>query len=85
MSTYSVFEARNSLSKLIAESRAGAEVVIANRGEPVVKLVPIDGGEPLTSGADVAGWLTAHRLPPRLMRTAAQLDEQIADSREAWE
>lgn len=85
MSTYSVFEARNGLSRLIAEARTGAEVVIANRGEPVVKLVPVGDDAPLSSGAAVADWLAANRLPPRLARTAPQLEEQIAESREAWE
>ena len=35
-----ILEARNRLSQLIKAARAGEEVVIANRGEPVARLVP---------------------------------------------
>lgn len=85
MSTYSIYEARNGLSKLIAQSRAGTEVVIANRGRPVARVVPIMEGESDRSGTAVAAWLEAHALAPRLMRSAEALDEQIAENRGAWE
>ena len=35
-----ILEAKNRLSELIKSAQAGEEVVIANRGQPVVKLVP---------------------------------------------
>ena len=38
---YNVHDAKSQLSKLIEQALAGEEVVIANRGKPVVKLVPI--------------------------------------------
>ena len=85
MSTYSVFEARNGLSRLIAEARSGAEVVIANRGEPVVKLVPVAPAAPDTSGVAAAAWLAAHPLPARLARPADELDSQIVETRGSWE
>jgi prevent-host-death family protein len=37
-----VFEARNSLTSLITEVEAGAEITITRRGLPVARLVPID-------------------------------------------
>jgi prevent-host-death family protein len=39
-----VFEARNSLTSLITEVEAGAEITITRRGQPVARLVPIDSG-----------------------------------------
>lgn len=34
-----IFEAKNRLSELVQRAAAGEEVIIANRGKPVVKLV----------------------------------------------
>ena len=50
-----ILEARNRLSQLIKAARAGEEVVIANRGEPVARLVPaiITGAAAVTAGASV--------------------------------
>lgn len=42
MTTTSIHEAKTHLSKLIQKALAGEEVIIANAGKPVVKLVPID-------------------------------------------
>jgi prevent-host-death family protein len=36
-----IFEAKNRLSQLIRSVQAGEEVVIANHGEPVARLVPL--------------------------------------------
>ncbi|MDR1796161.1 MAG: type II toxin-antitoxin system Phd/YefM family antitoxin [Clostridiales Family XIII bacterium] len=43
--SYSIYEAKTNLSKLIAKAKAGFPVVITNRGEPqvVVKAVPKKG------------------------------------------
>ena len=38
-----ILEARNQLSRLIKAALAGEEVIIANRGEPVVRIVPARG------------------------------------------
>jgi prevent-host-death family protein len=85
MSVYSVFEARNGLSRLLTEARAGGEVVIANRGEPVARLVPVDDLNASATGANFAAWLEEHPLPQRLHRSGEALDAQIAESRSAWE
>jgi len=37
-----ILEAKNQLSKLVKAALAGEEVVIANNGQPVVRLVPIE-------------------------------------------
>jgi len=36
-----ILEAKNRLSELVRAARAGAEVVIAKNGQPMVRLVPI--------------------------------------------
>ena len=39
MAQFNVHEAKTRLSQLLAQAEAGEEVVIARRGEPVVRLV----------------------------------------------
>lgn len=85
MSRHSVLEARNNLSRLIAESRSGGDVVITNRGTPVVQLVPIAADDAEFTGAALADWLDAHPLPGRLQRPPEELDAQITDARGDWE
>ena len=41
MAQFSVHEAKTNLSRLIAETLAGGEVVIARGNVPVVRLVPV--------------------------------------------
>ena len=36
-----IFEAKSSLSSLVARAVAGEEIVIAKHGKPMVKLVPV--------------------------------------------
>lgn len=85
MTLHSVFDARNSLSRLIERSRAGEEVIITNRGRPVAQLVPIGPVDAPLTGAALVEWIAADPIPERLARTATELDAQIADARGAWE
>lgn len=85
MSTQNVLEARNNLSRLIAESQAGEDVVITKRGTPVARLVPIGSVDAVRSGRLLVEWIEQYPLPPRLARTAEELDAQIAENRDAWE
>ena len=41
-----VLEAKNRLSQLIRAAQAGEDVVIANRGAPVARLVPVRPKKP---------------------------------------
>lgn len=85
MSTYSVLDARNNLSRLIADARSGLEVVITNRGIPVAQITPITAiDEPLT-GPALVEWIEANPLPERLARSSADIEEQIRELRDAWE
>lgn len=87
MSTHSVAEAKNQLSRLIDRALKGEGVVITRRGEPVVELkpvlpVPTTTTRPATE-ADLE-WLRARRarLPPS-KTDAATLVRQMRD--EEWE
>jgi prevent-host-death family protein len=82
-------EARNQLSQLIRSVRAGAEVVIADGGEPVARLVAI-GDAPActvdTGGASaILDWLTRHPPPPDRQRSAEEIDAAIQTERASWE
>ena len=84
-----VFEAKNRLSQLIKAARAGEEVIIANRGEPVVRLVP--AGPAAASGADtgnaraILDWLRRHPLPAYARRSAEEIDAAIRLERSSWD
>ncbi|MGN7947230.1 type II toxin-antitoxin system Phd/YefM family antitoxin [Microbacterium sp. 22215] len=85
MSTHNVLEARNSLSRLIAESQAGGDVVITKRGTPVARIVPVGPVDVVRSGRLLVEWIEGNPLPERLTREASELDAQIEDSRDSWE
>lgn len=86
MSTYSVAEAKNQLSKLIDRALKGEGVVITRRGEQVVELRPIAPALKTTARATEADleWLRARRgrLPASKI-DAATLVRQMRD--EEWE
>ncbi|WP_337005342.1 MULTISPECIES: type II toxin-antitoxin system Phd/YefM family antitoxin [unclassified Microbacterium] len=85
MSTHNVLEARNNLSRLIADSQAGDDVVITKRGKPVAKLVPVGPVDLVRSGRFLVEWIEQNPVPRRLSRSSAELDAQIEESRNAWE
>jgi prevent-host-death family protein len=83
-----ILEAKNRLSKLIHAAVAGEEVIIANRGEPVARLVPALGPQSrpdLGSARAILDWLAAKPLPPYLRRTAKEIDAAIAEERTGWD
>lgn len=84
MEPVNILDARNRLSQLIAAAMDGEDVVIAKRGRPVVRLVPIDDGVDHT-GAELARWLTANPAAVGSARAPEDLDEQIARERAAWD
>lgn len=84
-----ILEAKNRLSQLIKSAQTGEEVVIANRGEPVARLVPVRGKaarnmEPGSPQAILA-WLKSHPLPDYARRTAKEIDADIQEARESWD
>jgi prevent-host-death family protein len=84
-----VFEARNRLSQLIKAAQAGEEVVIANRGEPVVRLVPAMTSTAVGAGTgsakSILDWLTSHPLPAYARRSAQEIDAAIEEERSGWD
>lgn len=78
-----ILEAKNQLSQLVKRAQAGEEVIIANRGQPVARLV--SAGEPALESNDIATWLARHPLPEYARRTAKAIDAAIAEERQAWD
>lgn len=77
----SVLDARNRLSRLIKAAAAGEEIVIANRGMPVAKLVSVDPPGDSKSMPALVDWL---RENPARGRSTSEIDQQIATERESW-
>jgi prevent-host-death family protein len=83
-----ILEAKNRLSQLIKAARAGEEVVIANRGQPMVRLVPAESAPaepPLGSAERILAWLKEHRIPESARRSAEEIDADIATERQSWD
>ncbi len=84
-----ILEAKNRLSQLIKSAQAGEEVIIANRGEPVARLVPAGAAAAAARGAGSAqailDWLESHPLPPYARRSAEEIDAAIDEERAAWD
>jgi prevent-host-death family protein len=77
-----MLEAKNQLSRLVRAAQAGEEVVIAHRGIPAVKLVPIDGPP---AAPDPIRWLVSNPLPAHLKRSHAEIEAQIQAERDGWD
>lgn len=84
-----ILEAKNRLSQLIKAAQAGEEVIIANRGEPVVRLVPTSAASTATAGPgrgqDILDWLKRNPLPAHARRSAEEIDAGIEEERNAWD
>jgi prevent-host-death family protein len=78
-------EAKNRLSQLIKSAQAGEEVVIANRGAPAARLVPVENTPVAHSsrgnGKRIVAWLKAHPLPAYARRSAEEIDAYIEEER----
>ena len=55
-----VLEAKNRLSQLIRAAQAGEDVIIANRGEPVVRIVPVHKNAEEQLPQDILGAFLQH-------------------------
>jgi prevent-host-death family protein len=83
-----ILEAKNRLSELIRSAQAGEDVVIANRGEPVARLVPAEAPAATAEtgkARTILGWLKSHPLPAHARRSAADIDAAIEDERASWD
>lgn len=79
-----ILEAKNRLSELIKSAQAGEEVVIANRGQPVVRLVPAESA-PTATGRRIVDWLENNRLPDHARRNHEQIETALREERAAWD
>ncbi|WP_307483944.1 type II toxin-antitoxin system Phd/YefM family antitoxin [Microbacterium trichothecenolyticum] len=79
---YNVLEARNNLSKLIADVESGVEVTIARRGVPVARIVPMDHRPDRPRNA-FADWLEKNPLTPARARPVDEIEAIIAENRAA--
>lgn len=79
-----ILEAKNRLSQIIKSVLAGENVVIANRGKPVVKLVPIHNGDEKRHPVTLSQWLAENPLPDYLREPDSEIDESIQNQRESW-
>jgi prevent-host-death family protein len=75
-----ILDAKNRLSELVRLVQQGQPVVLANRGRPVARLVPVQ-----PAGGAVANWLQANPLPAHLRRSAASIDAGIDEARHSWD
>ncbi|MDP1527442.1 MAG: type II toxin-antitoxin system prevent-host-death family antitoxin [Rhodocyclaceae bacterium] len=82
-----MLEAKNQLSQLVRAAQAGDEVVIANRGKAVVRLVAIAPAASVESGnaANLLGWLQHNPLPEYLQRSHEEIEARIYEERAAWD
>ena len=83
-----ILAAKNRLSELVKCAQAGEEVIIANRGRPVARLVPSDAPmaheAPLGNGAALSAWLASRPLRPT-DRTHEDVEADIQEMRAAWD
>jgi prevent-host-death family protein len=83
-----VLEAKNRLSQLIKAAQQGEDVVIANRGEPVVRLVPIELATRRAERGSAEGildWIEHHPLPPYTQRSPQEIEASIEEERSVWD
>jgi prevent-host-death family protein len=84
-----VLEAKNRLSQLIKAAQAGEEVIIANRGEPVARLIPMHKGEgeelPRGHPKRILKWFEENPLPRHLRRSKEEIDADIEAERNGWD
>jgi prevent-host-death family protein len=77
-----ILDAKNQLSRLVRAAQAGEDVVIAHRGIPAVKLVPIDGP---SAAPDPIQWLESNPLPAHLRRSHSAIQADIDSERSDWD
>jgi prevent-host-death family protein len=83
-----ILDAKNRLSQLVKSAQAGEEVIIANRGTPVARLVATKAGR--TASGEVASggildWLSQHALPAHARRSHEEIDAALNEGRAAWD
>lgn len=82
-------DAKNQLSKLIDSALAGEDVVIARRGKPAVRLVPVAAEDEIdeTPGnpAWIAQWFRENPINPEWAMTSDEVDAYLREERDSWD
>lgn len=78
-------EAQRRLAELIRSARAGEEIVIVNRGEPVARLLPIVRHEHRGNGGRLLDWLASEDSGCGIRRSHDEIEAGIAEERDAWD
>lgn len=79
-------ELKNGLSKYIDRVRAGAEVIVTDRGRPVARLSPVDASDERLADLVAAGAVrppvsrTRH-VPARRIKSKAPVSDLVAEQR----
>ena len=80
-----ITEAKNRLSQLIQSSLSGEEVIISNRGNPVVRLVPVEKKKNVATSVRFGDWLRANPLPDHLLQSHEDIENSINEQRGSWD
>jgi prevent-host-death family protein len=76
-----IYEAKANFSALVARAQAGEEIIIAQRGKPACRLVPLDLEQSIPRqpypGASIQGWLGLD-----LLEEDPEWEAVVADSEE---
>ena len=80
-----ITEAKNRLSQIIQSSLSGEEVIISNRRNPVVRLVPVEKKKNVATSVRFGDWLRANPLPEHLVRSHEDIENSINEQRGAWD
>lgn len=85
MKSITVAELRQNPTAALADVEAGESYVVTKHRRPVAKLVPPDAHKPARIvPARNPGPSHLSALPPRTLKTAASVDELIADMQSPW-
>ncbi len=80
-----ILDAKNRLSQLVKSAQAGEEVIIANRGTPVARLVATGLGQHVAPTGGVLEWLLQHPLPAHARRSHEAIAAALAEERSGWD
>lgn len=79
MSTYTLAQAKDQLSRIVDEALTGEPVTITRHGKPVVTLQPAQVAHRQMRASDVATLRNRRSARPRLRRTGAALVRAMRD------
>lgn len=84
-----IIEAGYRLSALVRSARRGETVLIAERGHPVARLVPVGARSAPTPAPEMSGnivdWLERNPLPNWARRTDQEIEVALRKEHAAWD